>query len=92
MKRLVNVMEEAQGEGLVKFIGERITLFCANYIYTGKLVAIINNGCFNCAILQEAGIVYETGAFLEKNWQDMQRLPHDCYVMLQSIESFMVLK
>ena len=85
MKRFV---EEVQGEGLVKFMGERITLFCANYIYTGQLTGINND----YVMLQKAGIVYETGGFLEKDWKDMQRLPHDCYVMLQSIESFMVLK
>ena len=36
MKRIV----EETGEGLEKLLGERITLFCLNYMYTGKLVGI----------------------------------------------------
>ena len=31
MKKLVEVTE-VQGEGLEKLMGERVTLFCANYI------------------------------------------------------------
>ena len=85
MKKIV---EEVSGEGLEKLLGERVTFFCANYIYTGKLTGISNN----CVLLEDAGIVYETGAFGEKSWKDNQLLPHPCYVMLQSIESFMVLK
>src|SRR3989442_11326366 len=37
--RSVNV-EEVQGEGLVGLMGEQVTLFCLNYIYTGKLVGV----------------------------------------------------
>lgn len=85
MKKLV---EEVQGEGLMKLMGERVTFFCANYIYTGKLIGVNTD----CVLLQDAGIVYETGAFTEKKWKDMQELPYNCYIMLQSIESFMVLK
>lgn len=82
------IIEEVSGEGLEKLLGERITLFCANYIYTGKLIGINSN----YVLLEDAGIVYETGSFSEKGWKDMQPLPHPCYIMLQSIESFMVLK
>lgn len=32
MRKLV---EEIAGEGLDKLLGERVTLFCLNYIYTG---------------------------------------------------------
>ena len=39
MKKLVNVTE-VEGEGLTKLMGERVTLFCMNYIYTGKLVGV----------------------------------------------------
>ncbi len=37
MKKLV---VEEPGEGLVKLLGARITLFCLNYIYTGTLTAV----------------------------------------------------
>jgi hypothetical protein len=41
MKKLV---EEINGEGLDKLLGERVTLFCMNYIYTGKLSGV-NSTC-----------------------------------------------
>ena len=43
MKKIV---QEVEGEGLVKLLGERVTLFCANYIYTGKLEGV-NESCVN---------------------------------------------
>jgi len=87
MKKLVNVTE-VEGEGLVKLMGERVTLFCMNYIYTGKLVGVNDT----CVLLEDAGIVYETGPFTESHWKDCQKLPNDWYVSTQSIESFGVLK
>ena len=82
------IVEEVSGEGLEKLLGERITCFCANYIYTGKLSGINET----CILLTEAAIVYETGAFTEKYWKDAQPLPNDWYVTLQSVESFGILK
>ena len=87
MKKLVTV-EEVEGEGLVGLMGRRITLFCLNYIYTGTLVGV--NDDF--VKLEDAAIVYETGDFSQKEWADAQKLPHDTYVMLRSVESFMELK
>jgi hypothetical protein len=85
MKKIVN---EVQGEGLEKLLGERVTLFCMNYIYTGVLTGVNDS----CVLLTDAAIVYETGAFTEKNWKDAQKLPHDWYVSIASIESFGKLK
>lgn len=85
MKKIVT---EVEGEGLVKLLGEVVTLFCLNYIYTGKLVGV-NDTCIK---LSDAKIVYETGAFNTKDWKDAQALPSDWYVQRQSIESFGVLK
>ena len=82
------IVEEVSGEGLEKLLGERVTLFCGNYIYTGKLMGV-NTAC---VLLQDAGIVYETGDLNDKKWKDMQPLPNDWYVATQSIESFGVLK
>lgn len=87
MKKLVSVTE-VDGEGLVSLMGERVTLFCLNYIYTGKLIGV--NDSF--ALLESASIVYETGPFSEKQWKDAQPLPNPCYVMLRCVESFMILK
>lgn len=69
-------------------IGERVTFFCMNYIYTGKLEAVSEA----CAMLTEASIVYETGALTTKDWTDAQALPHNWYVQMSSIESFGKLK
>lgn len=87
MKKLVEVTEVA-GEGLEKFLGERITLFCLNYIYTGKLEGVNPD----CVLLTSPAIVYETGPFDETKWKDAQGLPHDLYVMRGAIESFGILK
>lgn len=85
MKKLI---EEDENEGLIKLMGERVTFFCLNYIYTGKLTGV--NDQF--VKLEDAAIVYETGAFTDKEWKDAQKMPSPVYVMLQTVESFSVLK
>ena len=79
---------EVEGEGLLALIGKPVTLFCANYIYTGKLVGVNDT----CVKLSSAKVVYETGSFDDKNWKDAQSLPNDLYVQLGLIESFTILK
>jgi len=85
MKRLV---EEVEGEGLTALIGQRITLFCMNYIYTGKLVGVNTT----CVLLHDVSVVYETGPFGEKAWKDAQPLPSAWYVQTAAIEGFGVVK
>ena len=87
MKKLVKV-EEVAGEGLIGLMGEQVTLFCLNYIYTGKLVGV--NDSF--IKLENAAIVYETGAFTDSKFKDAQPLPQDHYIMLSAVESFGLLK
>ena len=87
MRKLVQV-QEVDGEGLDGFLGQRLTLFCLNYIYTGTLVGVNDT----CVRLDDAAIVYETGGFYDSSWKDAQKLPHSAYVMLACIESFMQLK
>lgn len=87
MKKIVNVTE-VEGEGLIKLMGERVTLFCAVYIYTGVLTGVNAD----CVLLEEASIVYETGSFNEKAWKDAQKLPNQWYVQRSMIESFGLLK
>ena len=82
------IVEEISGEGLEKLIGERVTLFCLNYIYTGKLMGVNAS----CVLLHDASIVYETGGLNTKSWKDAQSLPGPWYVQLYCIESFGVLK
>jgi hypothetical protein len=82
------IVEDVSGEGLEKLLGERITLFCLNYIYTGKLIGVNAS----CVLLENAAIVYETGELTDKKWKDAQSLPNQWYVQIGAIESFGVLK
>ena len=87
MKKIVSV-QEVEGEGLVALLGQRVTLFCLNYIYTGTLTGVNEN----CVLLSNAAIVYETGPLNTKEWKDAQKLSNDWYVQIGSIESFGILK
>jgi hypothetical protein len=87
MKKIVNVAE-VEGEGLVGLLGERVTLFCLNYIYTGRLAGVNDT----CVLLEDASIVYETGELTSKEWADAQPLPGPWYVQTSAIESFGILK
>ena len=85
MRKLI---EEVEGEGLLALMGKRVTLFCCRYIYTGKLIGVNDT----CVLLEDAGIVYDTGALDNGKWEDMQSLPQSWYVQTASIESFGILK
>lgn len=85
MKKIVEVEEKS---GLESLLGEKVTLFCARYIYAGRLTGINDT----CVLLDDAEIVYETGAFDKKTWQTSEKLPKSWYVRLDFIESFGLLK
>mgnify|MGYP001556218797 FL=1 len=87
MEMLVETVK-VPDEGFKALMGQRITLFCMNYIYTGRLIGVNTT----CVKLTDASIVYETGSFQDKSWKDAQKLPNDLYVQNNSIESFCVLK
>jgi len=88
MKKVMNVVE-VEDEGLIGLMGERVTLFCANYFYTGILAGVNDD----CVLLENPGVVYETGSFADKEWKDHQSLGVPVwYVTRQSIESFGILK
>jgi len=88
MKQLREVVE-VSGEGLESLLGSKVTLFCANYIYTGKLVGV-NTTCIK---LEDPAIVYSTGAFTDKAYADVQPLGVKIfYIQTSAIESFGVLK
>lgn len=85
MKKLI---EEVEGEGLDGLMGERVTLYCLNFIYTGKLIGV--NDSF--VKLTDCGVVYDTGSHDSNEWSDYQKLPNDWYVQKSAIESFGVFK
>jgi hypothetical protein len=87
--KVIQEVVEVSGEGLESLMGKKVTLFCANYFYTGKLIGVNST----CVKLQDAAIVYQTGAFTDKNYADEQPLGcKEFYVQTAAIESFGVLK
>ena len=88
MKKVVSVTE-VEGEGLVKLLGEKITIFCLNYIYTGILEGVNET----CVLLKDPAIVYNTGSFSDSKYEDVQSLGVDeFYIQMNCIESFGKLK
>lgn len=81
MKKLV---EEVSGEGLEKLLGERVMLMCANYFYTGKLIGVNSD----CVLLQDPGIVYETGEWSGPVKDEQKLHVKEWYVARSFIESF----
>lgn len=83
MKKIVTVTE-VDGEGLIALMGKRVLLFCLNYIYTGTLTGVNAS----CVLLEDAAVVYNTGAYDNKSFEDAQKLNFCLYVQIGAIESF----
>ena len=83
MKKLVKV-EEVAGEGLLALMGENVLIMSMNYFYAGKLVGV--NDSF--IKLENAHIVYDTGAFDGKKFTDAQKVADNWYIQLNAIESY----
>jgi len=86
--KVITTVAEVEGEGLESLLGQTVTFFCAVYIYTGKLIGVNAT----CVKLEDPKIVYETGAFNEKQWKDAQALPNTIYLQIAMIEAFGVVK
>ncbi len=87
MKKLVQTIE-LEGQGLEALLGEEVTLFCMNYIYHGKLIGVNTTD----VILENAFLVYETGAFSEKGFKDAQSIGTEWRVRTGAIESYGLLE
>lgn len=81
MKKLVT---EVENEGLMALLGKRVLIFCMNYIYTGTLMGVNED----CILLEGGGIVYNTGAWDVKDFEDFQKNKFPIYIQKNSIESF----
>lgn len=76
---------EVSGEGLEGLMGKRVLIMTAGYFYEGKLVGVNDN----FIKLEDPGIVYETGAFSNPNYKDLQKLhTKEWYVQMGLIESY----
>ena len=83
MKKLVEI-QEVEGEGFMALIGEQVILFTGNYFYAGQLVGVNTD----CVLLENGGIVYETGPFSDKQWKDFQKIPGPLYVRIAAVEAY----
>ena len=84
MKRLVTV-QELDGQGLESLLGKRVILFGSNYNYAGKLIGVNTDDI----ILEDAGIVFETGPFNDAGFKDFQKFPtKEWRVRTAAIESY----
>ncbi|HUT88022.1 MAG TPA: hypothetical protein VMY37_00870 [Thermoguttaceae bacterium] len=81
MKR---VIETDEISGFDAVLGEKVTLFCGVYIYTGILFGVNADHIE----LSQPKLVYETGELVSGEWKDAQTLPSPWRVMRQSIESW----
>jgi hypothetical protein len=87
MKMLVQTVE-VEGQGLESLIGERVTLFCANYIYAGTLAGVNTTDI----LLTDAAIVYETGPFNGTPFKDAQKVAKEWRIRTSAIESYGVIE
>jgi len=77
-----------ENEDFNALLGQTITLFCAVYIYTGKLVWVGSTS----VKIENPKIVYETGSFSDTSWKDAQSLPNEMYICTAMVESFGIVK
>lgn len=83
--KVMQEIVEVSGEGLEGLLGKIVTIFCANYIYQGKLVGVNAT----CVKLEAASIVYETGPLNGDHRKDAQPFGAKYYyIQTSSIESF----
>lgn len=88
MKVLQKVVEVST-EGLESLIGLKVTLFCANYFYSGTLVGVNST----CVKLENPSVVFDTGPFSSGSYRDEQSLGvKEFYIQTAAIEAFGVLK
>jgi len=85
MKKLVTVTE-VEGEGLQALLGQRVMIFCLNYIYAGTLEGVNTHDILLSE--KDAAIVYETGVFTDKSFSDAQKIGHPLYIRISAIESY----
>lgn len=82
MKKIIEVNNNQVS--MEDLLGETVTIFCCNYIYTGELLGV--NDTY--VELSNPKIVYETGCLTSKEWKDAQTLPHSWSIMKSAIESW----
>ena len=64
------------------FLHQKIFVLCANYFYTGVLTNVYDN----CIVLEDAGIVYETGSWDDCQYKDVQKFNHKKQLVIKFFE------
>ena len=82
MKKLITDV----ADGLESLLGERVMLWCANYIYSG----VVEGVSATCVKLTDAHVVYETGELTSSENKNTQQVGSDLYVQIAAVESFYV--
>jgi hypothetical protein len=83
--KIIQEICEVSGEGLESLLGKHVVLWCANYVYSGKLIGVNE---FDVK-LADAYMVFETGRFDAEAFKDAQKLPSDVhYVRTAAMESY----
>ena len=76
--------EEVMVKDLSQLKGKLYTFWCTRYIYHGVVKEVTKT----FITLENASIVYDTGSFDKTSAETIEKLPHDCNIMIQSVESF----
>jgi len=79
---------ETTGDGLEGLLGERITVWCCNYIYAGVLEGVGDHDIK----LNDAYVVYETGPLTDSGFENAEKLPSAWYIRTSAIESYGVMQ
>lgn len=82
------LVDEVKGEGMEKLLGEIVTVYCASYIYSGKLSGVNEKDIK----LSDCYIVYDTGGHETKTWSTAEKMPGDWYIKTSLIESYGIFK
>ena len=82
------IIVEDKNEGLLKLLGEKVTVYCDTFIYSGTLTGVNDEDI----LLTNAVIVYDTGAHDTQEFDTVGKLPNDWYVRKSKIESFGIFK
>lgn len=73
-------------------IGQVVFLEGINYFYVGKLIEVDNDALgIPTAVLEDPGLIYNTGAHENREWLDVKPLPSPWYVSLP-VQSYGVWK
>ena len=81
MKRII---EMTGTSGFEAVLGEKVSIWCGVYIYTGVLAGVNEDHIE----LRDPKLVYDTGELSSGDWNDAQSLPDPWRVMRQAVESW----